>query len=492
MTNEVRRGRKRRRPRGIPMVLVIVLLVIALVMGGLAGFAIARSTSPDRKQLEKANARVMELENTLTLIGFSPDTDSPEDWIFDDSSKNGAGDLAGNYGQSEADVWSDDDLLSGTLNEDADPVVVAEFDGGQLLSTEVIPAFNDQLTNQLLAGYSAEEVSNTVLMTVLNQKAGEKLVALKAKEQGYDQLTEADKKAIEAEADAAYASQLNYYAAFVAQPGMTQAEINAAAAEEGALSRDDIVEELTEAWPVRKYREALVKDIAVTDEEVQAYYDELLTQQHTAYAQSAEEFEYAHTDGNLIVYRPEGYRAVRNLLIPFDDEETADKAATLLDQIDQLDPTKDADKLQALHAELDPLYAPLEAKANEIIEKLKNGASFASLLDEYGRDEAMKSEPLHSQGYYISDDSFLFSTEFIEGSMLLEKPGDVSAPLRSPSGVHLVEYTAELPAGDVPLSEVVDQVRAEALSIKQEDYYQQQTAEMLEKANVKFYPERLQ
>ena len=127
-----------------------------------------------------------------------------------------------------------------------------------------------------------------------------------------------------------------------------------------------------------------------------------------------------------------------------------------------------------------------------IVKRLQGGESFSTLLDEYGEDEGMESEPVHTEGYYISDESFLFSTEFIEGSMLLEKPGDVSSPLRSSAGVHLVEYTADVSAGEVPLDSVKDKVEAAALEEKRDEYYQEATAAMLDEANVKYYPERLQ
>ena len=489
--NKVRRGKKRR-PQGVPTALMIILLVIALVMGGLAGFAIARRSDPVRQQLLQANSRILELENTLTLMGFSLDSDDPETWAADGEDGAVAEALNGDVDDDEDDdLWSED-LLAGTLDEDVDPVVVAEFDGGELLSTEVIPEYNDQLTTQILSGYSADEVAESVLNTVLSYMAGEKIIALKAKELGLDEITDADLATIEAEANEIYADQLNYFTAFVAQPGMSASEINDAAARESGITLEGIVDDLKASWPVRKFYDYTVKDVTVTDAEVQKYYKDALDTQKSSFDQSPDEYEFAHSDGELILYNPSGYRAVRDLLLPFDDDDTASKAADLLDQIDQLDPTRDAEKIQTLQAELDPLYAPLEKKAAEIVKRLQGGESFSTLLDEYGEDEGMESEPVHTEGYYISDESFLFSTEFIEGSMLLEKPGDVSSPLRSSAGVHLVEYTADVSAGEVPLDSVKDKVEAAALEEKRDEYYQEATAAMLDEANVKYYPERLQ
>ena len=75
--------------------------------------------------------------------------------------------------------------------------------------------------------------------------------------------------------------------------------------------------------------------------------------------------------------------------------------------------------------------------------------------------------------------------------MLLEQPGQVSAPLRSMFGLHLVEYIGDVPAGDVPLADVADAMREGALKEKQDDYYAEQRQALLDAANVKYYPERL-
>ena len=501
MANEAKQSKKKKqRSGGVPTLLVIVLLIIAVAMGGLGGFAIARRTTPVNDDLEKANERIIELENTLNLIGFPMDAD-PEDWVFDDSaSTSGTEELSGKAsgGSTDdlSDLWDDESLLTGTLDENTDPVVVAEFDGGQLLSSEVIPEFNDQLTTQIFAGYSASEVADSVLQTVLSNKAAEKLIALRAQAQGLDQLTEEDQKQIAAQAQKIYDDQLEYYTAFVTEPGKTAEEIRAAAEkymrEEENITLESITEEIKADWPAQKYYEQMVKDVTVSDAEVQQFYEEQLAVQRENYSQYPEEFEFAHTDGEVILYRPEGYRAVRDLLIPFENDEDEIKATELMDEIGQLDPQADAKRIQEIEAELAPLYAPMEATAREILEKLQAGESFMSLVDQYGKDEMMESEPVRSEGYYINENSYLFSTEFIQGSMILERPGQVSAPLRSSSGLHLVEYLSDVVPGDVPLSEVRESIEAQALDVRRHAYYDEMTAAMLEEANVQYYPERLQ
>ena len=141
--------------------------------------------------------------------------------------------------------------------------------------------------------------------------------------------------------------------------------------------------------------------------------------------------------------------------------------------------------------QIDAMYETLNDKVKEVQDKLAAGEAFESLMDEYSCSPALKEEPLRSEGYYITANSFVNSTEYVEGSMVLEQPGQVSAPLRSPLGVHLVQYIGEVTPGQVPLADIRDAVAAEALKQKQNEYYEQQRDALLEAAQVKYYPERL-
>ena len=491
--------KKRRRKRGVPTLLVIILLIIAILIGGLLGFAIARNTDTSRAQLQEANARIMELENTLTLIGFSTDTDNVDEFIFDDTGESdGLADLSGgDTGDDSGAFWSDDTLLDGTLTEPSEPVVVAEFDGGTLTSDEVIPEYNDQLTTQIFAGYSADEIADTLLQQVMSYLVSDKIIATMAQEQGLDQLTDEDRAEIDAEANEIYNDQLDYYTAFVdAQDGMTDEEIRAAAAElmesEEGSTLESITQELEETWWMQKFYDETVKDVTVTDEEVQAHYDEILADQRETFTAYPEEFEYAHINGDTVLYNLDGYRGVRHILIPFSSIDDEAAATDLLDQIAQLDPETDSETILQYQSQLDALYAPLETTAQEILDRLQAGESFETLMDEYGGDDAMDDEPLHSEGYYVSSNTLLWSDEFVEGCMMLEQVGDVSTPVRSSSGIHIIEYTMNVTPGEVSLEDAYDAIRQETLELKQSDYYEEQRQAWLEAANVTYYPERLQ
>lgn len=511
MTTETRKSEnrksspalKRKRKKGVPVLLVILLLIIALLVGGLAGFAIARSTDDGNSELQAARDRIIELENTLTLIGFSTEDDTTDAFIFDNQgATDGLEDLSGFGGEDTSDGWEsfggwdDETVLEGTLSEPEAPVVVAEFNGGTLLSSEVIPEYNDQLTTQIFAGYAADEIADDLLQEVLSYMVSDKIIAVKAAEQGLDTLTNEDLSAISMEASDIYNEMVSYYTAFVAEEGMTDAEITEAAkayleSEEGS-TLDSITQELKDTWWAQKFYDYTVKDVTVTDAEVQAQYNAILENQRSTFETYPEEYEYAAHTGETILYNPEGYRTVQHILIPFTSEDDEAAATDLMDQIAQLDPISDAETIQAYQQQLDAIYQPLEATAQELLVKLSAGEDFDDLMRVYSADTESLTEPLSKTGYTISANTQMWSSEFIEGAMMLEKVGDISEPLRSASGVHIVCYAGDVTPGAVSITQVYDAIKAETLEIKQSDYYDAQCDAWIAEANTKFYPERLQ
>ena len=498
--------KKRRRGSSVPTSLVIVLLILALVMGGLGGFALARSTDPARRELAQLRERNTNMENILTSIGFTVGEDDPDSWVMNDGELSEEDALAAISSDGEeddgetvddvADLFDDDAVLSGTLSEDQDTVVVAEFKGGTVTSDEVIPAYNEEITNMILQGEDAEEIAGSVLQDVVTQAVGQKLMLKEARDMGLDKLTDADTAEIEAAAQAEYDGNLSFARDVVADEGMSEEEIAAAAEaylkEESGITLNSLIQDAKERWLEEKYRQTVVTDISVTDEEVQAHYSELLEQQKADFDEVPDNFFYSHLYGGVVVYNPEGFRAVRDILIPFDSAEDGELAEDLMDEMAGLDINTQADEYNEAKEQLDALYAPLDKIAEEALEKLNGGASFAELMDEYGCSEDLASEPLRSQGYYINSDSVLISSEYVEGSMMLETAGQISTPLRSGQGLHLVQYLGEVAPGEVPLEDVKQAVSAEVLAEKEEEAYIAHMNDLIDKANVKYYTDRLQ
>lgn len=490
--------RRRRRRAGVPTLLTVVLLVIALGVGMLAGFALARRSDPSKKALTASQARTGELEQFLMTLGYNVTQESPETWSL--ASDDDA--LAAITSETPADdgdvsVWDDQNVLQGTLSEDQEPVVVAEFEGGQVLSSEVIPVYNDELTSYIFDGMNAEDISATLLQDVLTRQVGEKLKQVDAAKQGLDTLTAEEEAAAKTEASAEFEeSVLTAQDELVSTAGMSAEDIRAAAIdylkENSGITLESLEAEAIQEKKEEKYRAFVVKDVTVTDEEVQTYYDEKVAEQKADFDAVPDDFVYSHLYSSLVVYNPEGFRAVRDILIPFDSADDSSTAEDLTTQLAAIDVVNQADNYQALSEQLNELYAPLETKAQEVVDKLNAGEDFGALMDAYGTSDYLKDEPLRSQGYYLNSDTFVNSDEYVQGAMELERPGQVSVPVRSTLGVHLIQYIGEVTPGAIPLEQVRDAVRDDLLETRQDEYYEDYVNDLLSNTNVTYYTDRLQ
>lgn len=489
--------KRRRRARGVPAVLTAALIAVALFFGGLLGYVVANRTNSYRADLAAAQERIASLENTLTMMGFSEDNDAADDWVFDDTDlSDELNDLSGELGDDGDAFWNESGLISGELKLDGEPVVVAEFDGGAVMSDEVVEPYNDALAMQVLSYNDADEVSGDVLDQVLQQLVADKVLYQQAEKLGLTELSDEDRSDIRASAEAYFDDQRSFYAASVDTAGMSEEEAQKAIDDylinDVGLSVDSLIEEETESYWIQKLYDYVCKDVVVTDEAIQIAYDDLLASQKALFDGSAEEYEYATMVGDPITYNLEGYRRVKHILLSFEDTETANKAVELSDAIAQLNPETDMDSIADLQAQLDALYTDLDAQAETILAELNDGADFDDLVEQYGADDAMMFEPTKSMGYYVSANSTQWDAAFLEGCMMLEEPGQISTPVHSVSGVHIIQYVADVTPGEVPIDELRDALSEYLISDLQEAAYDEQVAAWLSEANAKYYPERLQ
>lgn len=488
---------RRRKRGGVPAALVAALLVIALFFGGLLGFVAANKTNTYRAQLETAQLRITELENKLTMMGFSEN--AGDEWVFDDSGTSDEfGDLAGFTQSGNADVlWNDNALMEGMLDYTGESIVVAEFDGGQVTSDEVIEPYNDALAAQVFGFSDAADVSGDTLTSVIQSLVADKISYLKAEELGLTGLSDDDLADLTETARQYLDEQARFYAPSVDTSGMTDEEARSAVEaylrDDMGITLDSLLEDLkADYWRDKLYHE-VVKDVSVTGEEVQAAYDELLAQQQEQFTQYPDDYTFSVMSGQTIAYNLEGYRRVKHILLTFDSSDTADKVYELTEQIAALNPETDLDQISGLQTQLDALYTDLEARAASIEQELADGADFDALIEKYGQDDGMAYEPAKSQGYYISANSAdQYSSDFVEGCMMLESVGQISTPVRSTSGVHIIKYIGDVPSGAVALDDIRDALVSEVLSEKQATYYSEQEAQWIASANPQYYPDRLQ
>ena len=87
--------------------------------------------------------------------------------------------------------------------------------------------------------------------------------------------------------------------------------------------------------------------------------------------------------------------------------------------------------------------AAVQDTLDEIQARLAAGEDFEALIAEYGQDPGMED----SDGYYVAEGAINWVPEFTDASMALANVGDVSEPVVSSSGVHLIRSMSDVTPG---------------------------------------------
>jgi len=268
--------------------------------------------------------------------------------------------------------------------------------------------------------------------------------------------------------------------------------------------------------------QAITQDAVVTDEELEADY-----QARVAADRELFEFDIAAyinyngyvdqmamyamfyggvNDVEYAWYKPAGFRAVKHILLPVDDELMAnykDLQSRLEEQLDSeggvyleealpvlqeqnagdLAPSPEPPRESVTQEDVDGAKAEilrsLADKIDAIYQLLEEGVSFDELIDTYGvladgspSDPGMHMDPFQVEGYEVAAQSYEYVPEFVEAAFSIENIGDVSAPYLSDYGVHIVKYIADVPAGPIPMTaEQRESKRISMLDAKRADLF---------------------
>lgn len=483
-SNEKPRPKKKGR---VSVRLTAILLVIALLFGVIVGFALGRSYA--HNELIEARIEINSLSDRIAeLEGSWNDTDGLTDENID------ALNLL--YGDgADGDVFGDDEALAGYEDGVTESVVVAEFNGGTLLSDEVADGYNDRIAGYIFSGYTESEIPESLLDELIQEKAEEKVLMLKAQELGVYELTDADRAEIATEAENSFnelISVFRYYTDYVGkEEDQIIAETKEYLAEYEGISYDSIYEMLSESWWTQKLYDEAVKDVRIESTDIIELYNEKLSAQQADFSEYPEDYESLQMSGEIMLYNLDGYRAVRLLSVSPEEPGGTDNACLLEEEIAKLDPEADAEKIAQYQAELDATYASAEATMQEIVSQLDAGADFDELLAQYGEDLGMQIDSLRETGYYVSENSILWSESIIQAAFSLENVGDISEPFRMNGCVCILKYLGDVTPGAVSVDEMYDTIAAEALELARSEAYDAKVAEWIAEADVRIYPDRM-
>ena len=208
----------------------------------------------------------------------------------------------------------------------------------------------------------------------------------------------------------------------------------------------------------KKYADGLMAEVTVSDEDVQAYYDEQLAYYQERYAEDAANYFYDYssyiTNGGLQpLVVPEGYNYYKHILI--------------------LDPEEGEEK------DVDAIVA-------EVYAKIQAGEDFDALIEEYGEDPGMKNEPYKTEGYILSEaNASDYYEEFSAAALALEKEGDVTPEaVQSSKGKHIIKKLGPVEAKTLSLDEVKDAVRELVQSDKEDALYEEYLTQWKEEVKI--------
>ena len=264
----------------------------------------------------------------------------------------------------------------------------------------------------------------------------------------------------------------------------------------------------------------------LTQAQVDAYYEE----QFVAPDREDYEHDIDRYDQEILVnnneafYTPEGYRYIRQIVLEFPEEAlnacrseearvnrasrrvTAALQDLTLAVIDSEEWTEalagakaaydeaadELDKAQkAWRSKLEAISLPLlEGTIQTIREQYESGVEFRLIVSRYSTDQTERN--LSGDGYPFHPDSKIWPEAFSRAAAGLKNPGDLSDPVVTDQGIHILLYAGDVPSGEHVLTEEERQV----LNVSAERYYQLQELNSLldswqENYEIETHPELL-
>lgn len=437
-----------------------------------------------------------------------------------------------------------------TAAELASDTVLATVNGDPIIWGDLASAYNS-LVGSYGSYYDLTLQENIELFraVALENIITERLLMQKAKELGLDQLSEEEAATAESTADSdwntAIENYLSYYHSELTDESTE--EEKAAAKEEAVKYYNDsgyTPESLRESY--RRYAifdkvEAMMtQDVAVTDEEVEKVYQDLVAADKELYQNDIAAYvEYKNyvdqmamyammygsaSDMDYPWYKPAGFRAVKHILLEVDADlmstytdlqaryeeqlsgeaseaqsgegevDTAASAAPDAEPTAEPTATPEPVTEEQVNAAKAAILESLADKIDEINQKIADGADFDELIATYGvkadgtaTDPGMTSEPYKTSGYEVAAASSNYVPAFVEAAFSVDSIGDVSAPYLSNLGVHIVKYIGDVAEGPIAMTDAQREAkRTSLLESKKSELYTKTLEQWMTEADIAY------
>ena len=348
--------------------------------------------------------------------------------------------------------------------EGDDPVLFT-FNGTEVYQSEVIRRAAAYGQAQLISSDTAYD--EAIEYMIVNQLVPE----ARAAELGLDQFTDAELAEINAEAAEYYEQQLDAYVEGMGA-NLSESEKESFREELRAYWNEmgTTVESAQETHRFNKVKARLLEtmDVEISDEEIAQVYEEQVQKDEDFFKDNILAYEYFTEYLNSDVwYVPEGYRGVLQILL-YADEALCDAYEDAVSAGEGVEEAAQA-IIASKQSAIDAIYARLDA-----------GEDFVSVMLDYTQDPGMDDDRIAS-GYPVHVKSTVWGKEFAAGAFSeeMQQVGDVSQPIASKYGVHILYYLRDIPGGRIAMDEriresittyLTNQKRVEILASWADDY----------------------
>ena len=421
-----------------------------------------------------------------------------------------------------------------------DSQIVAEFgEDGIVWLEDAEHQFQEASQMYAQYGIPVDSYAGEIKQSIVESMVQDGVLDAKAAELGLAEPDEATLADLTQKAAEDFEVYVSYYTSYFAKEGASDEENHQATIDglnAAGINADAMLANRLEEYISEQMHDYVTKDVTVTDEDVQEQYQKLLEMDKEDFA---DDYSYnaSRMDGETIAWNPEGYRAVKHVLVKFnedqekqynelqsalsdlndelaalDEAESAEEApeeaeeapeeaeedvaedAEADEEAESEEPPRTREEIQtdigAIGASLEALYSELLPRAQEVVDAFNNGTDFETLIDQYNEDPGMDNEPGATLGYAVSAESTYWDPAFVEGAMSIAEIGQISEPVRGQNGIHIIYYMADITPGDVPFEDIKDGVEAAALEEKIQATYDDQVAAWVEEANPTYYLDR--
>jgi parvulin-like peptidyl-prolyl isomerase len=238
---------------------------------------------------------------------------------------------------------------------------------------------------------------------------------------------------------------------------------------------DSMVEQYRQGHINQKLSESVRSKVKVTDDEVKKHYDDALKEQKDKFTKDPKAFEKAESSGEIILYQPAGFIRVKHILFKISDEDQK--------KIDELEEEK---KTEEAKEHREKVIEMLKVKADAILDEIEAGVDFDKLVETTGEDPGMRDPRVKKKGYLLGEDSD-FAPEFKEAALKLQNVGDMTGPVVTQFGVHIIKLVEKVPEGPIPFDEVKESLQKELQEEKEDKAWNDALEQWKKEANIKKY-----